>query len=87
MMDYYSSYPQPNEEVRIRDVMEQLTDEEKQGLSKGKIEEIVTHVVKQSVEFSLTGYAVFGKVQNLIEARKKLNEYKNTLNTQKDNKN
>lgn len=69
MMDYHSSQAQPGKDERIKDILNSLSDAEKSCVSEEVLMEIVEKQVSEAPEFSMTGYAVFGKSQAVENTR------------------
>ena len=79
MLDYYSQYPCPPEDVIIHDILEIVS--KKYCLNKKKIENIIkTELISNggiSSMGSFTGYHVFGKKELLNKTLNVLKTYKN----------
>ena len=73
MMDYYSNFPMPSIEERVKNLLiyaktlnSKFNDDE--------LEIIVTRITSETEDFSLTGYNVFG----IGKEKKKIMDYLNS---------
>ena len=62
MNDYYSDFPQPSVDVRARNLVDVMLREQKfrEKFSSDDLKKISLDVVKDSKEYSMSGYNVFG---------------------------
>lgn len=74
MNDYYSDFPKPPFADRFKDCMSALTDVQ---IPNNELEKIVTNVVNNDKDYSLTGYRMFGMRENIDTAKKAIAEYIN----------
>ena len=73
MMDYYSSYPMPSEDVRITSMLEYTkTIPESTKYTSDQILQIVTSIVKTTNEYSYADYAVYGIIEEKTQIRNTL---------------
>jgi hypothetical protein len=66
MMDYYSYKCAPGKEVRIKDVLNSLSESDRSRVSEEELNRVVEEVVSAAPEYSYTGYYVFGKEENVL---------------------
>jgi hypothetical protein len=72
MNDYYSNFPKPPFADRFKDCMGALSDIQ---IPNNELEKIVTNVVNNDKDYSLTGYRMFGMCENIDAAKAAVAEY------------
>ena len=70
MMDYYSQFPGPEINIREKNLMDYAINLKLIGIKLLKLPEIVKQVISEVPSYSMTGYEVFGKHEEI----KKLND-------------
>lgn len=72
MNDYYSQFSQPSEDVRARNLVDVMlrNDVFRERFSPCELKDVALEVVKNSKEYSMSGYNMFGfaeEKQRMIE--------------------
>jgi len=70
MMDYYSQFPGPEKNIREKNLMDYAKNLKLTAIQLLKLPELVKQVILEVPSYSMTGYGVFGKNEEI----KKLNE-------------
>jgi hypothetical protein len=72
MLDYYSNTPMPDIEERKNNLLI-FAKTLNSKLKEKEIEQIVLDIVKETPDYSLTGYAAFGKNEEIKKLKIALN--------------
>ena len=76
MNDYYSQFPQPPPDVRAKNLVDVILRDQKfrDLFTPDELNDIALDVVKDSKEYSMSGYNVFGYAEERQRMIKKLSE-------------
>ena len=69
MNDYYSQYEQPEPSIRAKNALDVMPKDLTAPFSLDELEKIALDVVSVSKNYSLTGYGMFGKAEEVNRLR------------------